>query len=202
MPSRAVDLAERLVRAVPEQIEQIGEIAPFDQCQLEMQQGVLARVDVDRVNFRRGIEQVIQRVAPGAGEHHDPTVVVQIENLPVDAWIFPADVVDQAALVNCLEHQIVRAVDQFRADFLDHAINRRGKSERVVSERVMMGEQGDKRMADSLIFGEKTGPGGFRQALVRRVVSWREDHGRTRFRRGALTSPISNRSSSWPPHGR
>jgi hypothetical protein len=127
-PHRPVQITKRLVRTVSEHAEQIVEVAALDQRQLEPQQRVLTGIDIHRVNLRRIVQQIVQGVAPGAGEHHHPAVPVQFQDLSVDAGVFPTDVVNQAAVMNRLEHQIVGAVDQFHTELLDHMTDRRGDS--------------------------------------------------------------------------
>jgi hypothetical protein len=109
------------MRALPEHPFQVAKIAAFDQRQLELQQRVLAGIDVHCVNFRRRVQQIIQGIAAGAGQHHHPAVPVQTQQLPVNARVFPAHVVDQITLVNRLEQQIVGVIAQSGAELLDHA---------------------------------------------------------------------------------
>ena len=68
---------------------QIVELAAFDQRQLQLQQRVLAGVDIHGVNFRRTVQQIIQRVAAGAGEDHQRAVRIEPQQLAVDARVFP-----------------------------------------------------------------------------------------------------------------
>ncbi|MCK7480109.1 MAG: hypothetical protein M0C28_24665 [Candidatus Moduliflexus flocculans] len=81
----------------------------------------MAGIDVHRANFRRRVQQIVQRVAAGAGEHHHPAVPIQPQQLPVDARVLPAHVVDQIALVNRLEQEIVGVIAESGAELLDHA---------------------------------------------------------------------------------
>ncbi len=108
------------MRSLPEHRFQIAEIAPGNQRQLELQQRILAGIDIHRMNLRRGVQQIIQRIAASAGQYDHRAVRIQTEQLPVYARVFPAHVVDQIALVDCLEQQIVGAMTQLGAELLDH----------------------------------------------------------------------------------
>jgi hypothetical protein len=72
----------------------------------------LAGIDVDRMNLGRAVEQVVEGVAAGAGDHHHPAVGAQPEQLPVDVWILPARVVDELTIVDVVKNGVVRGLEK------------------------------------------------------------------------------------------
>jgi len=72
----------------------------------QFQQGVLAVVHIHGVNLRRPVQQVVQGVAPGAGDHHHPAGRIQFHQLAVNARILPTGVVDELAAVHMVKHEI------------------------------------------------------------------------------------------------
>ena len=59
------------VGADAEKFKKIHEFSPPDHRQLQFQQRILAEIHVHRVNLRRAIQQIIERIAARAGDHHD-----------------------------------------------------------------------------------------------------------------------------------
>ena len=110
MAHRPVNGFESLVGADPKKFEKVLEIAALDERELELEQSILAVIDVYGVNFSRTIEQVVEGIAPGARNHDHAAVGFELEQLTVDARIFPTGVVDQLPAVNMVEYEIVRCL--------------------------------------------------------------------------------------------
>ncbi len=66
----------------------------------------MARVDVDGVNLGGAVEEVVEGVAAGAGDHDDAAIRLEGEEFAVDAGIFPAGVVDQLAAVDVVDGRV------------------------------------------------------------------------------------------------
>ena len=64
---------------------------------LQAQQGILAEIDVHRVDRRGFIQEIIQDVTTRAGDGHHPAFGRQVKELPVDQGVFPTGVINQAA---------------------------------------------------------------------------------------------------------
>jgi hypothetical protein len=67
--------------AMPKKLEQISEVTLPDQGELEFEHGVLPGVDVDGVDFRRAIEQVVEGVAPSDG-----IMITRLSALSLSKW--------------------------------------------------------------------------------------------------------------------
>jgi hypothetical protein len=99
------------VGANAEELEKILKIAPIYEGEFELEHGVLAWIDVNSVDLRRVVEQVVEGIATGACDHDNPTVRAKLEQLAIDARILPAGVVDQLSTMNMVENQIVRRLE-------------------------------------------------------------------------------------------
>jgi hypothetical protein len=95
------------MRAEAKHLKQLVEAAFANERLLELQQRVLPVVHVHRMNLRRIIEQIIERVAAGAGDHHHAAVAVQFHQLPVEPRILPRCVVDEVGVVNMAEDHVM-----------------------------------------------------------------------------------------------
>lgn len=60
----------------------------------------MAVVDVDGMELRGAIEQLVEGVAAGAGDHDHAAVGFESEQLAIKARILPARVVDQLSAVD------------------------------------------------------------------------------------------------------
>ena len=106
-PDRAIDRLVALMRTDAKKLEQVTEVTAPDQRELELEHGVLAVVDVDRMDLGRPIEQVVERVATGAGDHDDAALSVESHEFAIDARIFPAGVVDQLPAMDVVKDQVM-----------------------------------------------------------------------------------------------
>ncbi len=79
--------------AVAEKTEQRRMVGSLKKRNFEFQQGILPGIHIHTMDHFRVIQQVIQRVATGAGQHHHPAVGAKFEQLPVAARVFPARIV-------------------------------------------------------------------------------------------------------------
>jgi hypothetical protein len=87
---------------------QTGAVAAGQEGALEFQQRVLQRIHVHGVHLGRVIQQVLQRVAPGAGDHGHPAARCQPQKPSVDPRILPAGVVDERGPVHGSKEPIMR----------------------------------------------------------------------------------------------
>jgi hypothetical protein len=73
------------------------------------------------VYFGRFIEKVIESVTSGTRYYDHFALLVEFEELPVDAGIFPTSVVDKSATVDFVEKVVVASVDErFYATAAEH----------------------------------------------------------------------------------
>jgi len=91
------------VGADAEKLEEIAEIATADERELQVEDRILAVVHIHRMNLRRPVEQVVERVATGAGDHDHTAVGAQLHQLPINPGILPAGVVDQLPAMHMVE---------------------------------------------------------------------------------------------------
>ena len=70
----------------------------------------MAGIDVHGMDFSRFIQQVIQGVAAGAGDHNQSAIGLEVEHLPIQARVFPARVIDKVRAMHALEDSIVERV--------------------------------------------------------------------------------------------
>ena len=92
-----VQAFEARVITLAEDLEEVLEGECADRCDLQFEQGVLARIRVDTMNALRCAQGIVERVAAGAGDDQDYVTLAQRKRLLIDGGIFPAGVVDQAA---------------------------------------------------------------------------------------------------------
>ena len=81
--------------AFPEDGKEVFEIQCVDACNLELEQGVLTRIGIDREYVLRPCQSVVQCIASGTGNDENSVLWAEIESLPVNRRVFPASVVDQ-----------------------------------------------------------------------------------------------------------
>jgi len=95
-----------------EAVEDGREVRMAQQRHLQLKERILPGIDVDAADLPGAIEQVVEGIAPGAGDHHHPAVAVQGHRLAVQPRILPAGIVDQVARVDAPEHPVVRPLQQ------------------------------------------------------------------------------------------
>lgn len=74
---------------------------------LEIEQCILTVIQVNCVNVGWLVEQVIKGIVACSGDHQYFADVVQLQQLPVNGWIFPAAVVNEEMFVNKGKPEIV-----------------------------------------------------------------------------------------------
>ena len=112
-----VNFPELGVGSDAEHLEEICELARADEGELELQERILTEIDVDRVNGRRAFNEIIEHVAPGARDHDDLAVPIQLHQLAVDARILPCRVVDEIGAVNTPEDEIMSRFEDLGCAF-------------------------------------------------------------------------------------
>jgi hypothetical protein len=85
--------------APPKKLEEGLVIELADRHLLEFEEGILSRVDVDRIDSLWLVEGVVERVAAGRGDHQQAVARAELKRHPVEAGILPAGVVDQVLTV-------------------------------------------------------------------------------------------------------
>jgi hypothetical protein len=88
--------------ATAEQLEESLQVERADARSLELQQVVLARVDVDRQHVR-ALQGVVEHVAARAGDRQHALARRQAQRLAVQRRVLPALVVDELAAVDGAE---------------------------------------------------------------------------------------------------
>lgn len=73
----------------------------------------MARVDIYRMNAVRSLEKIIQRVAPGTGDHDHLTVLIQFQKFGVNSRVFPAGIVDESVAVNLFKNKVMNGFEKF-----------------------------------------------------------------------------------------
>lgn len=81
--------------------------------QLEFEQCSLVRIQIDTIDAFGAAEEVIQRVAAGAGDHNDPVAGCDLQSPLVNNRVFPALVVDEVASVNLVEKPLLHNASIF-----------------------------------------------------------------------------------------
>ena len=109
--------------AVAEEREEVVEGEVTDPRQLQLEERVLPRIGIHRVDAPRTGERVIERVAAGARDHQHGVVGAEVERKAIDRRILPAGVVDERARVDDVEHFLIDAIGQ--AEWCDsHVVTR------------------------------------------------------------------------------
>ena len=109
-----VEAWETVMATTAEQCEQIVVIERRQGGELEVEQCVLARIEIDAVDLGRIVEQIVERVAAGAGDHRDTTAGADTEQGAVGARVLPTGVVDQPRTMHVAEPGVVDAMLQSR----------------------------------------------------------------------------------------
>ena len=78
---------------------------------LEVQQGILPRVHIHRVDVIGCGQRVIQRIAPGRRDDQDVVFRAILQGHSVQAGVFPACVVNQIVPVNRVEDPLAEPVE-------------------------------------------------------------------------------------------
>ena len=107
-----VQLGKARVIAGAENGEEVLEFKPPNRRDLQLQQRVLTWIGIHRMNPRRRIERVVERIAAGAGDDHDVIVRPQLQRLPIHRRVFPAGVVNQRTRIQRIEHILIEAITQ------------------------------------------------------------------------------------------
>ncbi len=68
--------------------------------ELQLEQRVLSRVHIDRVDFLGLAQGVVDGIAPGGGDNHNRIGWLQFKRLAIEPRIFPTGVVDQIVAMN------------------------------------------------------------------------------------------------------
>ena len=77
--------------------------------QLEFEKSGLVGIQIDAVDSLRAVQQVVQRIAAGAGDHDDPIFLADIQSPLINNGVFPALVVDEVSPVNLVEQPLVHS---------------------------------------------------------------------------------------------
>jgi len=96
--------------APAEDREEIVKLQAPDTRELELQQGVLARVGIHRMNAPGSGQGIVEDIAPGAGDDQHGVVAVDVQRQAVHCRVFPAGVVDQRPRVDGIEQSLVETV--------------------------------------------------------------------------------------------
>src|SRR5882757_1045322 len=72
----------------------------------------LTGIDVNGMDFRRAIEQVVEGIATGARDHDDTAVGTQLKQLAVDPRILPARVVNKLSAMDVVKYEIMRRLEK------------------------------------------------------------------------------------------
>ena len=114
------------VGADSEHFKQVVKAIADDECLLEFKKCVLAVIDVDGMDLRRIVQQIVQGVASSAGDHDNGAVTIDLHELAVDAGIFPSAVIDEVRAVDVSEKDIVRVLLTFN-DLFERRLHIFGK---------------------------------------------------------------------------
>ncbi len=85
---------------IAEHAKKVVELEFLDRGDLEVEQGVLARIHVYGIDFGRAEEGVVQGITPGAGNYEDGILWGDFQGNAVEPGIFPAAVVHQIVSVD------------------------------------------------------------------------------------------------------
>ena len=84
--------------------------AMLKQGDLELKKRILPWVHVHGMNASGIIEKVVERIAPGAGDHDHRTGGIQLEHFAVEPGIFPTGIINQTTAVDLTEEGVVRTL--------------------------------------------------------------------------------------------
>jgi hypothetical protein len=106
--------AEVVTAPLAEELEEALEVQGPDAGDLEVQQRVLPRVHVDRVDVPGVVERVVEGVAARRRDHHELVVRLDREGLTVETRVFPAGVVDEVVVVHPAEGLLAAPLQECR----------------------------------------------------------------------------------------
>jgi hypothetical protein len=89
--------------AIAEHLEKLVVPKSFNGSQFQFQERRLVRIDIDAVDRGGVVNQIVERIAAGAGDHHDTIVRADIQNRVIQGRIFPTLVVDEITGVDLIE---------------------------------------------------------------------------------------------------
>lgn len=110
----------KAMRTDAEHLKKVRKVPAGNEGHLQLQQRVLAKVHIDGVNLRWIIEEVIERVAPGARDHDDLAGGIEAEHLPIKPRIFPGAVINQVGAVDMPEDHVVGGFNERAGGVVDH----------------------------------------------------------------------------------
>ena len=103
-------IAEARAGAIAKEAKQFCVVTVFDDGELQFQQGVLPGIHVHRMDLLGFVEQIVQCVAPCAGNHHHTAVGAQLQHLAIETRILPTGVVDERTRVDLPKENVVCAI--------------------------------------------------------------------------------------------
>lgn len=101
------NLATARMRADAEKLEQVRETTLRDQRHFQFQKEILTRVDVNRMNPRRPVQEHVEDVASRARDGHQLAVLPDPEKRAIDARILPSRIVNKPVAMQCREQALV-----------------------------------------------------------------------------------------------
>ena len=110
----------KAMRADAKHLKEVGKVPAGDEGHLQLQQRVLAEVHINGMDLRGIIEEVVERIAAGAGDHDDLAAGIEAEHLAIETGIFPSAVVDQVGAVDVLEGDVMRGFDERTGGVVNH----------------------------------------------------------------------------------
>jgi hypothetical protein len=69
--------------ALAEELEEFLKLTALDHRDLELEKRILARIHVHRMDLGWTIEQIVERIAASAGDHHQAAVRPEIQHLTI-----------------------------------------------------------------------------------------------------------------------
>jgi hypothetical protein len=63
------------------------------------------------MDMLRMVEQIVQCITAGTGNHNNAAVRIKLQELAVTARVFPARIVNQLTLMNAAEYPVAQMVD-------------------------------------------------------------------------------------------
>lgn len=107
-----VHLAEKLVVGLGKELEELVVRQVLDAHLLQLQERVLARVQVGGDDALRALEDHVQHIAAARREHEDCVIIVQVQQLTVNARVLPRHVVDDGAPNEREHHPVLQAAEE------------------------------------------------------------------------------------------
>ena len=120
-----VELAEERVVRLREKLEELLIFEVLDGDHLELEERVLTGVEVRGDDLLGSFEQHVENVASARRQHEHYVIGVDVEQLSVDAWVLPRDVVNNLA-PNEREHGIILQLVKHSPDSARHCRTKRG----------------------------------------------------------------------------